>query len=283
MALREILLRWTGVGQELEELGLSRDNFSGLYDLSLLLTGIDSTRRTFFFSSYEFLRTLDDLVDLGDPREAIPILEGSLQNMSLNSEQLLPTGSAQVDASIERIYSYKEVIPNFEVYLPQIAKLINLVKEDATRAIERKLMNTPELKERAASLLFPAYQILLYTLGGGEFNSSEQFRELCFYHNSYAHMIDYKKDLASHLPQVPQELLAEQGITNFEEIETDYPMAVRRDFINSSIKGIAQNIFAMFDTNLPFMFKVGLLGYMVMRPIKYELKKYVNEKYMRRD
>ncbi len=282
MGLREILLRCTGVGKELEEAGLKVDNFSGLYDLSLVLAFKTSkTKRQFFFSTYKFLRTLDDLVDLDEPQRALPILERSLQNIQQSCFQL--TGSEEVDRDLERFYSYQREIPNFEKYKSEMAKIIQVFQDDATGAIHGQLRTKKELTERTASFFFPAYQILLTVLGKGEFKYSERFKELCFYHNSYAHMTDYKKDLRSRTPQIPRETLEKHDIVDFESIQTEYPVLVRREFIDSSLRGIRENIYGMFDTNLPRLLKVGLFAYMLIRPIKYEVKKYLNENYMRRE
>jgi|SRR3989338_6784871 len=282
MGLREILLRCTGVGKELEEAGLEVDNFSGLYDLSLVLAfKTNKTERQFFFSTYKFLRTLDDLVDLDEPQNALPILERSLQSIQQLCVQ--QTGSEIVDRDLERFYSYHTKIPNFEKYTAEMIKIIEVFQDDATGAINGQLRTKNELTERTASFFFPAYQILLNILGKGDFKYSERFKELCFYHNSYAHMTDYKKDLKSRTPQIPQETLEKHNIRDFEMIQTDYPVLVRREFIDSSLRGIRENIYGMFETNLPGLLKVGLFAYMLIRPIKYEVKKYLNENYMRRE
>ncbi len=282
MGLREILLQYTGVGKELEEVGLKVDNFSGLYDLSLVLAfKTNKQKRHFFFSTYKFLRTLDDLVDLDEPQKALPILARSLEILEQSCVQ--PTGSEEVDCDLERFYSYQREMPHFERYKCEMAKIIRVFQDDAAGAIVGQLRNKTELVERTASFFFPAYQILLTILGKSDFQYSERFKELCFYHNSYAHITDYKKDLRSRTPQVPKEILERHNINKFETIQEDYPLLVRKEFIDSSFRGIRENIGAMFETNLPFLLKVGIFAYMLLRPIKYELKKYWNENYMRRD
>ncbi len=282
MGLREILLHCTGVGKELEEVGLEVDNFSGLYDLSLVLAfKTNKTTRQFFFSTYKFLRTLDDVVDLQDPQEALPILEKSVD--CLQQPHFTPTGVHTVDVDLERFYAFQGRIPDFEKYTAQMAKIINVFQDDARGAVEGRLRSKQELVERTAGFFFPAYQILLSLLGKGEFKYENNFKELCFYHNSYAHITDYKKDLRSRAPQVPVEILGKYDINEFQDIQEDYPPLVRREFIDSSLKGIRKHIFSMFDTNLPFLLKAGLCAYMLLRPVKYEVKKYFNSNYMRRE